>query len=172
MVVMGIRWQPFILTGSAPNHVTDMPNDPPSHVIPLFPLEIRRAKVHLNLVRAVETNCGVYVIVHTGHVDPHEGVRQAMAVVGEEECAGPELVSASDDIAWGNSRKPWRVVVATAVRILKKFAQIVKVESGAEAIPSGHAPTWVWFACRTCVCMYELNAPMVMTPSIMFTRTS
>src|SRR5712672_2298879 len=175
-----------------------MPNDPPSHVIPLFPLEIRRAKVHLDLVRALKTNCGVYVIVHTGHVDPHKGVRQAMAVVGEEQCAGPELVSAPDDIPCGDSRKSWGVV-APAVGILEKFAQIVEVQSGAEAIPPGHAPRRLWFACRTCVrvcaCVeislfrissvrrpqrvvllrdecQELNVPMAMTPSIMFTRTS
>lgn len=127
---------------------------PPRHIIPLLPLKIQRTKVHFNLVRPFEPDRSVHIVVHARPIDPHKGVRQATAVVGEEERAGAELVSAADDVPGGNSRKPsssWSVnrVVTAAVGIFEELAQIVEVPGGAEPIPPRETPRRVWLACRT-----------------------
>jgi hypothetical protein len=131
--------------------------DPPRHIIPLRPLKIRRTKIHLYLVRPFQPDRSVHVVVHARPIDPHKGVRQTTAVVGEEERAGAELVSAADDVPGGNSRKTttisssWRVnrVVPAAVGIFEELAQIVEVPGGAESIPPRQTPRRVWLACRT-----------------------
>lgn len=111
--------------------------DAPSHVIPFSPPKIRRAKVDLYLVRTLKADRGVHVMAHARHVDPHKGVWQADAVVGEEERAGAELVAAADDdadddvflprrnlkISAGESSScPVYRVVPTAVGIFEELA--------------------------------------------------
>jgi hypothetical protein len=100
-------------------------------------------------------------VVHARPIDPHKGVRQATAIVGEEERAGAELVSAADDVPGGNSRKPssWRVnrVVAAAVGVFEELAQIIEVPTGAETIPPRQTPRRVWLACRTYRDVYSVG---------------
>jgi len=79
--------------------------DAPSDVIPFFPQKIRRTKVHLYLVRSLKAYRSVHIVFHARHVDPHKGVRQATAVVSEEERAGAELVSATDNVSRRNLKK-------------------------------------------------------------------
>jgi hypothetical protein len=75
-------------------------------------------------------------MVHARHVDPHKGVCQANAVVGEEERAGAELVAAADDVVprrnlkmFSGESSPSQVnrVVPTAVGIFEELAQIVQM---------------------------------------------
>ena len=101
--------------------------NPPRHVVPLPPAKTRRTKVHLDLVRALEANRGVHVVVDARHVDADKRVRQAASIVGEEQRAGAELVSATDDVPRRYSRKRRRRVVSTAVGVLEELAQIVEV---------------------------------------------
>jgi hypothetical protein len=117
--------------------------DPPRPVITLCPPEQLRAKIDAKLVLALNANSGIDVMGVAREVHAGEGVPQSQSVPGEEDDACAKLVAEANCVTWRDARKT-RVIIATAICILKELARVVQMESRAEPVPARKTSRWIW----------------------------
>ncbi|KAJ2987305.1 hypothetical protein NUW54_g9463 [Trametes sanguinea] len=110
-----------------------MPLDPPRPLVPLLPPEHVPPEVHLELARALDPDRRVYVVRRAGQVHARERVREAHAVVREEDRAERERVPEPDRVPGGEARERGGVV-PPAVGVLEELTEVVE---GRHADPGG-----------------------------------
>jgi hypothetical protein len=74
-----------------------------------------------------------------GKIYARKSARKAHAIVSIEESTSQKLVATDNGVTWGNAGEGISVI-APALWVFEKFAEVVEVEPGAESVPSRKSP--------------------------------
>jgi hypothetical protein len=119
----------------------------PSPFIPLLPLKQLPTEVNLNCIFPFQAYSSVYVMILTREINTCKSNWQAIAVVRVENAPIDKFVSIANDVS-GRNVVQLISVIAAAIWILKEFAEIIKMETRTQSIPSRQSPRWIWTTSR------------------------
>ena len=124
--------------------------DSPLRCVGFFPLERLPPKIDFHFGAARHADSSIHIrpglIAARRQVCSNKGIWQSPPIPREEDIPSCEFIPKSKGVAVLEILEVGlsACIVPPAVRIFEEFAHVIKVQAGAEAVPAGEAPLWIW----------------------------